>query len=48
MTIIKLMFKRIYYFTLFILIIYQNLFSKELNFEGLSKLNLDDMQSITR
>ena len=41
------MFKRIYYFTLFILIIYQNLFSKELNFEGLSKLNLDDMQSIT-
>ena len=40
------MFKN-YFFIFFFFLFSQNLFSKTINFKGLSKFNLDDIQSIT-
>ena len=40
------MFKKFYIF-MFLILLSSNLFSKSLKFNGLSKLNSDDIQSIT-
>ena len=41
------MYKLLFFLSISIILISNNLFSKSLNFEGLSKLNLEDIQFIT-
>ena len=41
------MYKLLFFLPISIILISNNLFSKSLNFEGLSKLNLEDIQFIT-
>ncbi len=44
---IKQMFKKKFLFIIFFYFLSQNLYSKSVTFEGLSKFSIDDMQSIT-